>query len=274
MSLNDPIFVYEDVATIIAEAKADYELLTGKVLFPAQAEMLLLKTLAYREMLLRVGLNDAARQNLLAYARGVMLDFLGELLSVVRLAGETDDALRSRIRLAPNQYSTAGSVGAYQFHARSADASIIDVAVLSPAPVQVRVYPLCSTGLPSAAILDAVTAKCSPRDVRPLTDQLTVLAPTQVDFAIDAQVTLLAKAQSESALTAANIRLAAHVARLQNHLGGDLIDTQIKSVICGNPQTDGIYQVLLVGFANRVLAANEWPHCTSIRITQVGVADG
>ncbi|MGA2408838.1 MAG: baseplate J/gp47 family protein, partial [Candidatus Binataceae bacterium] len=54
-------------------------------------------------------------------------------------APETDDHLRSRIQAAPNLFSVAGPEGAYRYFALSADASIADAQVLSPAPGQVNV---------------------------------------------------------------------------------------------------------------------------------------
>lgn len=45
--------------------------------------------------------------------------------------GVGDEHYRERIRLAPTALSVAGPRGAYEYHARSADAAIVDVAILS-----------------------------------------------------------------------------------------------------------------------------------------------
>jgi len=109
---------------------------------------------------------------------------------------EDDEALRDRIKLANSTFSTAGPVKAYQYYAKSADVSIIDVYVTSPSPCVVYIYPLCEGGaLPSADIISAVTDICSADDVRPLTDQVTVLAPTQVSY--DITVTYYTTAEDE-----------------------------------------------------------------------------
>jgi len=88
MALPTPIFIDRDPATIIAEMKADYETRTGRTLEPAQVEMLLINGWAYRESLVRNQVQDAALQNLVAFARFPALDYLGELVGVVRLPSQ------------------------------------------------------------------------------------------------------------------------------------------------------------------------------------------
>jgi len=88
MALPTPIFIDRDPATIIAEMKADYEARTGRTLEPAQVEMLLINGFAYRESLIRNQIQDAALQNLVAFARFPALDYLGELVGVTRLPSQ------------------------------------------------------------------------------------------------------------------------------------------------------------------------------------------
>ena len=105
---------------------------------------------------------------------------------------ETDENLRERIQIAPESFSVAGPDGAYQYFARSAHQSIIDVAVLGPddstaahviTPGNVEIYPLMAGGeLPSQEILDAVDSALSARDKRPLTDYVHVLTPEAVNY--------------------------------------------------------------------------------------------
>ncbi|MCV4676453.1 baseplate J/gp47 family protein, partial [Escherichia coli] len=83
---------------------------------------------------------------------------------------EDDDRLRERIRLAPESFTNDGSRGAYRFHAMQAHPNIVDVAVLSPFPGTVDLYPLLSTGLPDGGVLTLVESFCSDEKVRPLTD--------------------------------------------------------------------------------------------------------
>ncbi|ADE57228.1 baseplate assembly protein [Aminobacterium colombiense] len=99
---------------------------------------------------------------------------------------ESDDNFRLRIRQAMERYSVAGPRLAYDFWARTAHQGIIDVSVRSPAAGEVEIRPLMEGGeLPSSEILDEVLSICSADDVRPLTDQVTVLAPEQITYSVD-----------------------------------------------------------------------------------------
>lgn len=98
---------------------------------------------------------------------------------------EEDDAYSERIRQAPESFSVAGPDGAYLYWARTANQSIIDVSVRSPSPGVVEIRPLLSEGeIPGQEILDAVLAVCSSKTIRPLTDNVQVLAPEQVSYDI------------------------------------------------------------------------------------------
>lgn len=97
---------------------------------------------------------------------------------------EGDDAFRARIHAAPESLSVAGPVGAYRYWAMTASPLIVDVSVTSPAPVQVKVVPLLQNGgIPDTAILDAVEEICLQK--RPLTDQVTVEAPTTTAYNVE-----------------------------------------------------------------------------------------
>lgn len=110
---------------------------------------------AYRELLLRQRINDAARQCLLAFATGTNLDHLGALKKVQRLivdpgdpeadppvppTYESDDDYRRRIALAPEGFSVAGPEGAYIFHGLTAGQTVTldDVSAPEAGIVQVR----------------------------------------------------------------------------------------------------------------------------------------
>lgn len=84
-ALPEPNFIDRDPTAITTELIAQFEALTGRVLQPAQVERVLIDLIAYREGILREGIQDAAKQNLVRYARYPMLDYLGELVGVLRL---------------------------------------------------------------------------------------------------------------------------------------------------------------------------------------------
>ena len=82
MALTEPDFIERDADKITAEMIAQYEAATGKTLYPGQIERLLIDLIAYRETLVRTAINDTGRQNLVAFSRAPMLDYLGELVGV------------------------------------------------------------------------------------------------------------------------------------------------------------------------------------------------
>lgn len=88
MALPTPDFIARDPNVILAEITAQYELATGRTLEPAQVEQLILNAFAYREVLVRNQIQDAALQSLVSFARFPMLDYLGELVGVVRLPSQ------------------------------------------------------------------------------------------------------------------------------------------------------------------------------------------
>ena len=115
------------------------------------------------------------------------------LLSIVNITKseggadvESDDALRERIHEAPESFSVAGPEGAYKFWAKSASQLIADVEVRTPAPTEVEVFVLLKNGvLPETEMLDLVYETLSDKTRRPLTDKVSVLAPTVVNFDLD-----------------------------------------------------------------------------------------
>lgn len=97
MALTEPDFIERDADKITVEMIAKYEADTGKTLYPAQAEHLLIDLWVYREMLIRVAVQEAAKQNLVAFAREPMIDYLGELVGLYRLAAQpTSTPVRCR----------------------------------------------------------------------------------------------------------------------------------------------------------------------------------
>ncbi len=128
----------------------------------------ILEESAYRELVLRQRVNDAAKASLLAYATGADLDNRAADYGVKRLTVtpaqpdtippvpavmEDDEALRYRTRLSLEGLSVAGSRGAYEFHGLSASASIAGVSVDSPTFVAVAVSAALKAQLPAGAIV-------------------------------------------------------------------------------------------------------------------------
>lgn len=99
---------------------------------------------------------------------------------------EGDEKFRERIRLAPAAQSTAGPESAYRYFALSADPEIIDVAIDNPEANTINIYPLMRGGaIPDEETLTKVEETCSAADVRPMSDKVTAIAPTQVSYDIE-----------------------------------------------------------------------------------------
>ena len=99
---------------------------------------------------------------------------------------EGDEKFRERIRLAPAAQSTAGPESAYRYFALSADPEIIDVAIDNPEANTINIYPLMRGGvIPDEETLTKVEETCSDDDVRPMSDKVTAIAPTQVSYDIE-----------------------------------------------------------------------------------------
>ncbi|MEN1985249.1 baseplate assembly protein [Paenibacillus hubeiensis] len=118
------------------------------------------------------------------------LPFVQTVSNITVTAGgadrEDDESYRARIRGAGDSYSTAGPEGAYIYWAKTASSAIADVAAFSPAVREVTVVPLLENGvMPTPEILAAVKSVLNDRKVRPLTDVVTVQAPTVVDYKIE-----------------------------------------------------------------------------------------
>lgn len=84
-SLPEPHFIDRDPQVILKECIEKFELEAGRALQPAQVERLIIDLIAYRETLLRIAIQEAAKQNLLAFARFPMVDFLAEMVGAGRL---------------------------------------------------------------------------------------------------------------------------------------------------------------------------------------------
>jgi phage-related baseplate assembly protein len=149
-----------------------------------------LEIAAAREVRLRQRVNDAARAVLLAKSQGNDLVHLGAYKNVEKLTGESDDAFRARIQLAPDSWAAAGPEGAYVFHAKSAHPDVEDASCTSPNPCEIVIAVMSKTGNgdPEPAVIEAVEAALSAANVRPLADQVTVQAAAITAYTLDADI--------------------------------------------------------------------------------------
>lgn len=375
--------VDEDPVAITADMIAQYELMTGKTLYPAQVERLQIDLFAYRESLARAAMNQACRQMLVKYSTAPVLDYLGDLVGVRRAAAtpaitrmrvvfsaplasaliipsgtrfesgsgqqfesvaeciapagavsvetaaqatiagaagtgllpgqinvlidelpadidsvsntilsvggsdaQSDERLRELIKLAPESFTTAGSRGAYRYHALQASASIVDAAVKGPElrvvnglvvsvngvqPGVVQIFPLTDSGLPSPALLQIVELACSVEKVRPLTDFVEVLPPIEYSYSIVARLKIYDAVRAEDVLPAAIAAARAFSESRANSLGQDVVPSQVVAALSMN----GVYQVDLLSLPVAIVVPEEgWAHCVAIDVQIVGAANG
>lgn len=188
---------------------------------------------------------------------------------------EKDERYKERIILAPEAYTNAGSRGAYRFHAMSTHQSIIDVAVHGPDEGQedghVALYPLTTTGAPSADLLLQVDAQVSGEKRRPLCDRARAHTPTEVGFVIRAGLTFYSSSDRGTSMAAARAAAEAHVAELRAGLGRDIVPEQITAAL----KVSGVYRPVVDEPASvQVVAGNEWANCTGIELYDAGLVDG
>lgn len=246
----------------------------------------ILEVAAYRELLIRQRVNDAARAVMLAYAEGSDLDQLAALYGIERLlidAGdpnatppvsatyESDSTLRRRVQLAPEGWTSAGSQGAYRYHALSASAQVKDVSVQSPSPGEVLVSVLAEggDGTPDAALLSTVAAALSDETVRPLCDGVTVQAAQVVPYSVTAELTLFAGPDAEAVRMAAEAAAKTYV-EASHAIGRDLTLSGLYAAL----HQPGVQRVALISpTADIVTTAAQAPWCQALGVTVAGVAD-
>jgi phage-related baseplate assembly protein len=245
-----------------------------------------LEVAAYRELLIRQRVNEAARAVMLAYALNTDLDQLAANYNLERLVitpadpdavppveavMESDTDLRRRVQLSFEGFSTAGPEGAYIFHALGVDGDVLDASAYGPpeTPGVVRVAVMSRTGdgAASSDLLDAVEAVLTDDDVRPLTDSVSVESAVIINYTVSAELTLYSGPDSTVVIAAAEAALEAYAE--ENHkLGRDVTISGLYAAL----HQEGVQNVALtVPFSNIVAEWNEAPYCTSINITSVGV---
>lgn len=102
---------------------------------------------------------------------------------------QTDDEFRPSVIAAPDAFTIAGPRTAYEQLARQASALVLDAAGLSPNPGEVEVYLLIDSADPTviADVIALVDTALDADEVRPLTDQVTVLESTPVIYTVQVQ---------------------------------------------------------------------------------------
>jgi phage-related baseplate assembly protein len=141
----------------------------------------------------------------------------------------------------------AGSTNAYIYWAKTANSSIIDVNIMTynednTIPYgTVKVYPLITDGQPStSSINDEIKAVLTSEKIRPLTDTVVVESPSQINYAVVADIakTKDGLASLTNSLTTI-IREYASARSLE--LGLDVVNSKMAS-LC---MIDGVYSAII-----------------------------
>lgn len=159
----------------------------------------LMEVCAYRELLLRQRINQAAKANLLAFATGNDLDNLAAFYGIQRRSDESDTDLRERIKLKIEGWSTAGSREAYKFHALNSDPRVKEANADSPEPGLVRISILSNenNGAVSDDLLETVNNYMQRDDIRMLTDTVQVVPCKLIDIYVKAKIILMSSTPTE-----------------------------------------------------------------------------
>lgn len=246
----------------------------------------LLEVCAYRELLIRQRVNEAARAVMVAFATGSDLDQIGANYNVARLVldpgdpaaippvpptYESDEAFRARIPLSLEGYTTAGSEGSYVFHALSASGDVKDASAVSPSPGQVTVYVLSQdgNGTASSGLLSTVSAALNAEQVRPMTDQVTVQSASIVTYTVQAQLVLYPGPDSAVVLAAAQAAIQTYTKAI-HRIGYDVSLSGIYQAL----HQVGVQRVnLTLPAANIVVGDGQAAFCTGITLTVAGSTD-
>ncbi|QLH62779.1 baseplate assembly protein [Serratia symbiotica] len=240
---------------------------------------------AYREILLRQRVNEAAQAVMLAYALEDDLDVMAGNNNTERLTVtpaddttipptpavmESDADLRLRAQQAFEGLSVAGPVGAYEYHGRSADGRVADVAVESPLPAHVTISVLSrdGDGTASPELLAIVEKALNAETVRPVGDRVIVQSAEIVPYQIDATLYVYPGPESEPIRRASTLKLQNYIST-QHRLGRDIRLSAIYAAL----HVEGVQRVDLASpQTDIVLNKSQASNCTGYRIT-IGGSD-
>lgn len=273
-----------DYETIVRDMRNDlvarFPDIAGVIDLESEPARKLIEAFAYRELLLRARINDAARSVLLASAYGTNLDHLAALFATARmqiedetgaLVAEDDARLRRRVQLAPDAFSVAGPEGAYVYHALSAAPWARDATAIMTTPGRVCVTMLRSGDdpIPSLEEREAVRLSLIDNNVRPLTDMVEVLGPAVHPVTINATLTLYPGPDGNLVRNRAVAALTTWV-ETNRMLGMNLR----RSAIFSKLHQEGVHSVDLISpAADLVLGPTEVYAVESITITVADLRD-
>jgi len=185
---------------------------------------------------------------------------------------ESDDRYRARIQESPEAYTCAGPAGMYRSLAMGVSQDIAEVAVFAPVPGTVDVRPVLAGGeLPTEDVLEAVRARLSADDVRPLTDTVIVQAPDGVSYELDVAWYLSREKEPllETVKAAVEAAVNAYVLWQRSKPGRDILPTKLVSMM----EQAGARRVVVNSPSYTVLAKSQIAREGQVSVTYGGVED-
>lgn len=181
---------------------------------------------------------------------------------------EPDEDYRARLILVASAPSTAGSIEGYKFWTLKADSTIASVNVASPTAGAVVVTALLENGtVPDSAMLTKIEETLELR--RPLTDSLTVQAPTAVDYAINFTyyISLSNSTQATAIQAAVTTAVSAYIAWQRAELGRDVNPDELRKLVLNA----GASRMTVTTPIVASVAADKYANNTTLSVTYGGV---
>jgi phage-related baseplate assembly protein len=274
-----------DYETILAERKAELvsafaedeqEAIAARLALESEPLTKLLQENAYRELVWRQRVNEAALATMLAFATGSDLEQIAAHFNVYRLTitaatdteaavMEGDTALRERTQMAMEGLSVAGPRNAYIFHARSADGRVADAWAYSPNPAEVvlTIQSALGDGTADAELLGVVDLYVGDEDRRPVADRVTLQSAEVIEFEVEAVLHLdTVGPESEPIRAAAEARLATLVNR-RRRLGWEVNRSGLDAAL----HIEGVKRVDLPGWVDIIATSQQAPYCIGYSVT-------
>jgi phage-related baseplate assembly protein len=201
-ALPSPQMIEElSYAAIFSEILAEFQKCYPEysALLESDPAIKILEVAAYRELLLRNRINEAARGQMLAFSTGTDLDHLGAFYAVFRLEAESDNALRQRVQQRIRGFANAGGAELYRYWALTASPEIADVAVTSPrlGHVLISILSRLGDGTASEDILQRVRELVMRDDIRVLTDTVHIQSAEIIPVTVYAKIWLYPETLAE-----------------------------------------------------------------------------
>lgn len=184
---------------------------------------------------------------------------------------ESDDDLTLRIFKAPSHYSTAGPASAYEYLVKQHRPDIKSLKVTSPSACVVRImFILNDDSLPTATDIAELTSFINNSEVKPLTDTVSVEAPTNTNYNINLTYYINSSQSSQATAIQAEVSKAiAEYKSWQRYIGRDINPSElIKRIIAA-----GAKRVQLTSPTFTVIDDAHVPQIDTETVTYGGLED-